>query len=112
MTMLQFRLRLRIMGVTSFMLLFLVITMIFFHRLRIHKRKHSMKRILRQREYEIRKTVLEKAARSTECLNAEQRYLFFKDIVDYPNISFQTFLQFTKFLQLFSKANTALCITR
>uniref|UniRef100_A0A8R1TTH2 EGF-like domain-containing protein n=1 Tax=Onchocerca volvulus TaxID=6282 RepID=A0A8R1TTH2_ONCVO len=69
----QFRLRLRIMGFTSFLLLLLLITMVFFHRHRIYKRKHSQRENLRRREYEIRKTILEKAARSTECLNAEGR---------------------------------------
>ncbi|VDO46630.1 unnamed protein product [Onchocerca flexuosa] len=72
----QFRLRLRIMGFTSFLLLLLLITMVFFHRHRIHKRKHSRRENLRRHEYEIRKTILEKAARSTERLNAERRYSF------------------------------------
>ncbi|KAL3983163.1 Laminin EGF-like (Domains III and V) family protein [Acanthocheilonema viteae] len=69
----QFRLRLTIMAATSFLLLFLVITMIFFHRRRIYKRQRSGRENLRQREYEIRKTILEKAARTTECLNVEPR---------------------------------------
>ncbi|EJW72511.1 hypothetical protein WUBG_16582, partial [Wuchereria bancrofti] len=59
------------MGVTSFLLLFLLITMIFFHRRRIYKRKRSERQNLRKREYEIRKTVLEKAAGTTERLNVE-----------------------------------------
>ncbi|VDK77728.1 unnamed protein product [Litomosoides sigmodontis] len=69
----QFRLRLTIMGATSFLLLFLVITMIFFHRRRSYKRQRSDRENLRQREYEVRKTILEQAARNTECLNVEQR---------------------------------------
>uniref|UniRef100_A0A0R3RWK2 EGF-like domain-containing protein n=1 Tax=Elaeophora elaphi TaxID=1147741 RepID=A0A0R3RWK2_9BILA len=69
----QFRLRLTIVGITSFLLLLLVITMIFFHRRRIHNRQCSERENLRQREYEIRKTILEKAARSTESSTADKR---------------------------------------
>ncbi|KAK6111536.1 hypothetical protein QQG55_44035 [Brugia pahangi] len=79
----QFRLRLRIMGVTSFLLLFLLITMIFFHRRRIYKRKRSERQNLRKREYEIRKTILEKAARTTERLNVEQRMEYVEEDRNY-----------------------------
>uniref|UniRef100_A0A915PQ65 EGF-like domain-containing protein n=1 Tax=Setaria digitata TaxID=48799 RepID=A0A915PQ65_9BILA len=69
----QFRLRLRIMGAASFLLFLLLITMVFFNRRRIYKKKRSELENLRQREYENRKLILEKAALSTECFNVEQR---------------------------------------
>ncbi|VDN05859.1 unnamed protein product [Thelazia callipaeda] len=68
----QFRLRLIIMGVAICLLLFLALIMIFVNRRRIHKRKHSVTENIRQREFEIRKAILERAALSTENLVAQR----------------------------------------
>lgn len=69
------------MGIASFMLLFLIATMFFYNRRRIYKKKRSERRNIRQRRYEIRNSLLGKVARSTECLNVDQRYDLFKQFI-------------------------------